>query len=126
MCSSDLMDITGYPGQPPAKVGVPVADVVAGLYALNGILMALLVRHRTGRGQHIDVSLLDSTVSALTFQAMIYLATGKSPERMGARHPTIVPYEAFHAKDGYVIVAVTNPWRTSKAPLVWREQGFNN
>ena len=105
---SGLMDVTGYPDGPPAKVGAPIADIVAGLHALNGILLALLVRHKTGKGQRIDISLLDSMVSALTYQALIYLSTGRSPERMGARHPSIVPYEAFHAQDGYIIIGVTN------------------
>ncbi len=105
---SGIMDITGYPDGPPAKVGAAIADIVAGLQALNGTLLALLARYKTGRGQRIDVSLLDASVSALTYQALIYLATGRSPERMGARHPSIVPYEAFHARDGYVIIGVTN------------------
>jgi crotonobetainyl-CoA:carnitine CoA-transferase CaiB-like acyl-CoA transferase len=105
---SGLMDLTGYPGQPPAKVGASIADVVAGLYALNGILLALLARHRTGKGQWVDIGLLDSTVSLLTYQALTYLTTGRSPERIGGRHPSIVPYECFEASDGYVNVGVTN------------------
>jgi crotonobetainyl-CoA:carnitine CoA-transferase CaiB-like acyl-CoA transferase len=105
---SGMMDLTGYPDGPPAKLGASLADVVAGLYALNGILLALLARHKTGRGQHVDISLLDGMVSTLTYQALIYLSTGRSPRRMGTRHPSIVPYECFHAKDGYVNIAVTN------------------
>jgi crotonobetainyl-CoA:carnitine CoA-transferase CaiB-like acyl-CoA transferase len=106
---SGLMDLTGYPGQPPAKVGASISDVVAGLYALNGILLALLARHRTGRGQWVDISLLDSTVSTLTYQALIYLATGLSPQRLGGRHPSITPYELFETSDGFVNIGVTNP-----------------
>jgi formyl-CoA transferase/CoA:oxalate CoA-transferase len=105
---SGLMDLTGYPGQPPAKMGSSLADIVAGLYALNGILLALLVRHRTGKGQAIDISLLDGMVSTLTYQAMIYFATGQSPRRGGTRHPSIVPYESFQAKDGFINVGVAN------------------
>ena len=105
---SGLMDLTGYPDQPPAKLGSSLADIVAGLYALNGILLALLVRHRTGKGQAIDISLLDGMVSTLTYQAMIYFATGRSPRRMGTRHPSIVPYECFETKDGFVNVGVAN------------------
>ena len=105
---SGMMDLTGYPDGPPTKVGASLADVVAGLYAVQGILFALLARHRTGEGQHVDVSLLDGMVSTLTYQALIYLSTGRSPKRMGSRHPSIVPYECFEAKDGYVNVAVTN------------------
>ena len=67
---SGLMDLTGYPDQPPAKMGSSLADIIAGLYALNGILLALLVRHRTGKGQAIDISLLDGMVSTLTYQAI--------------------------------------------------------
>ena len=72
------------------------------------MLRSLLARHRTGRGQHIDVSLLDSMVSTLTYQALIYLTTGRSPKRMGTRHPSIVPYESFEAKDGFLNIGVTN------------------
>ncbi|HYR41456.1 MAG TPA: CoA transferase [Terriglobia bacterium] len=105
---SGVMDLTGYPEGPPAKLGASLADVVAGLYATNGILLALLARHKTGTGQHVDVSLLDGMVSTLTYQALIYLSTGRSPERLGTRHPSIVPYECFQARDGFVNIAVTN------------------
>jgi crotonobetainyl-CoA:carnitine CoA-transferase CaiB-like acyl-CoA transferase len=105
---SGMMDLTGYPDGPPAKLGASLADVVAGLYACNGICMALLARHRTGEGQHVDVSLLDGMVSTLTYHALIYLSTGRSPKRAGTRHPSIVPYESFQAKDGFVNIAVTN------------------
>jgi crotonobetainyl-CoA:carnitine CoA-transferase CaiB-like acyl-CoA transferase len=105
---SGMMDLTGYPDGPPAKLGASLADVVAGLYALNGILLALLARHKTKRGQQVDVSLLDGMVSTLTYQALIYLSTGRSPKRLGTRHPSIVPYECFQAKDGFVNIAVTN------------------
>ena len=105
---SGMMDLTGYPDGPPAKLGGSLADIVAGLYACNGILLALLARHRTGKGQHLDVSLLDGMVSTLTYHAGIYLSTGRSPKRMGTRHPSIVPYECFQAKDGFVNIAVTN------------------
>src|SRR5690242_5914367 len=92
---SGMMDLTGYPDGPPAKLGASLADVVAGLYAMNGILLALLARHKTGRGQQVDVSLLDGMVSTLTYHALIYLSTGRSPRRAGTRHPSIVPYESF-------------------------------
>lgn len=105
---SGLMDLTGYPDGPPAKMGASLADIVAGLYACNAILMALLARHRTGKGQAIDISLLDSLLSTLTYHAMIYFATGRSPRRAGTRHPSIVPYETFAVSDGYVNVGVAN------------------
>lgn len=105
---SGVMDLTGFPDRPPVKLGASLADIVTGLYAFQGILLALLARYRTGKGQRIDISLLDSMVSTLTYHALIYLTTGKSPKRMGTRHPSIVPYECFQAKDGFVNVAVTN------------------
>jgi crotonobetainyl-CoA:carnitine CoA-transferase CaiB-like acyl-CoA transferase len=105
---SGLMDLTGYADQPPAKVGTSISDIVTGLYALQGILLALLARHRTNRGQFIDISLLDSTISTLTYQSLMYLMTGENPRRMGTRHPSIVPYECFQVKDGFVNIGVTN------------------
>ena len=105
---SGMMDLTGDPDGPPLKIGASLADIVTGLYAFHGILLALLARHRSGAGQHVDVSLLDSMVSTLTYQALIYLTTGRSPTRMGTRHPSIVPYECFQAQDGYINIAVTN------------------
>jgi crotonobetainyl-CoA:carnitine CoA-transferase CaiB-like acyl-CoA transferase len=105
---SGVMDLTGYPDLPPVKLGVSVADIVTGLHAFQGILLSLLARHRTGKGQYVDISLLDSMVSTLTYHSLIYLTTGRSPKRMGTRHPSIVPYECFQAKDGFVNVAVTN------------------
>jgi formyl-CoA transferase/CoA:oxalate CoA-transferase len=105
---SGMMDLTGYPDGAPAKLGASLADIVAGLYAFNGICLALLARHKTGKGQLVDVSLLDGMVSTLTYHALIYLSTGRSPKRAGTRHPSIVPYECFEAKDGFVNIAVTN------------------
>src|SRR4029079_9496558 len=105
---SGMMDLTGYADGPPAKLCASLADIVAGLYACNGICLALLARHKTGQGQHVDVSLLDGMVSTLTYHALIYLTTGRSPKRAGTRHPSIVPYESFKALDGFVNIAVTN------------------
>ena len=105
---SGLMDLTGYPDQPPAKVGTSISDIVTGMYAMQGILLALLARQKSNRGQFIDISLLDSTVSTLTYQSLMYLMTGKNPTRMGTRHPSIVPYECFEVKDGFVNIGVTN------------------
>ena len=105
---SGMMDLTGYPDGPPAKLGASPADIVAGLYAFNGICLALLARQKTGKGQHVDVSLLDGMVSTLAYHALIYLSTGRSPTRAGTRHPSIVPYECFQTKDGFVNIAVTN------------------
>lgn len=103
-----LMDLTGYPDQPPAKVGTSISDIVTGMYACQGILLALLARYRSNKGQFIDVSLLDSTLSLLTYQSLMYFTTGKAPGRMGTRHPSIVPYECFQVGDGFVNIGVTN------------------
>jgi len=105
---SGLMDLTGFPDGPPAKVGTSISDIVTGMYATQGILLALLARVRSHKGQWVDVSLLDSTVATLTYQAQSYLSTGRTPSRMGTRHPSIVPYECFRVRDGYVNIGVTN------------------
>ncbi|MCB1337713.1 MAG: CoA transferase [Maritimibacter sp.] len=105
---SGLMSITGTADGAPMKVGVAVTDVVAGLNATIGILAAVEQRHRTGRGQHVDLSLFDSAVALLANQAMNYLATGRAPGRLGNAHPNLVPYEALPVEDGHVIVAVGN------------------
>jgi crotonobetainyl-CoA:carnitine CoA-transferase CaiB-like acyl-CoA transferase len=105
---SGLMSVTGDPEDQPQKVGVAVTDIFTGLYASNAILAAVHQRHGTGRGQHIDLALLDVAVATTANQAMNYLATGKSPERLGNAHPNIVPYQVFECGDGHVIIAVGN------------------
>jgi len=110
---SGIMDLTGDPQGPPTKAGVSLTDIVAGLYAVQGILLALWAREKTGQGQLVDVALLDSALSMLTFQASAALATGLKPRRMGNYHPSLVPYESFAASDGYFTLGVgTNDmWR---------------
>jgi crotonobetainyl-CoA:carnitine CoA-transferase CaiB-like acyl-CoA transferase len=103
-----LMSITGPAGAMPCKVGASISDILAGIYAFQGILLALFHREKTGRGQRIDVSMLDGVISVLTHQAQNYFATGRSPTRRGNRHPSICPYETFTASDGYVNIAVGN------------------
>lgn len=105
---SGLMSVTGDPDGQPQKVGVAVTDIFTGLYASNAVLAAVHQRHTTGRGQHIDLALLDVAVATTANQAMNYLATGKSPERLGNAHPNIVPYQVFDCADGHVIIAVGN------------------
>jgi len=105
---SGIVDLTGEPDRQPVKVGASVADIVAGLYAYQGILLAMLARHRTNKGQRVDVALLDGLISTLTYQAESYFATGKSPKRLGTRHPSIVPYETFETKDGFVNIGAAN------------------
>jgi crotonobetainyl-CoA:carnitine CoA-transferase CaiB-like acyl-CoA transferase len=107
-----LMSITGQPdgtpGAEPMKVGVATADIYTGLHAVIGITTALYHRERTGIGQHIDLSLLDTQVAVLANQTLNYLVGGKPPTRLGNAHPNIVPYQTFQTADGYMIVAVGN------------------
>jgi crotonobetainyl-CoA:carnitine CoA-transferase CaiB-like acyl-CoA transferase len=105
---SGFMDITGFPDGPPTKVGTSVADLVTGLYAVQGILAALLDRGEKGPGRRVDLAMLDCLASLLTFNAGIYFATGESPRRRGNAHPTIYPYETFQAADGWINVGVAN------------------
>jgi crotonobetainyl-CoA:carnitine CoA-transferase CaiB-like acyl-CoA transferase len=108
-----LMSITGAADGPPFRLGVAIADVASGMFAAHGVMAALLARERTGRGQAVDIAMLDSVAALLSYQAGIYFATGSAPLRMGNRHPTIVPYETFSAADGEFVLAVGNDdqWR---------------
>jgi crotonobetainyl-CoA:carnitine CoA-transferase CaiB-like acyl-CoA transferase len=110
---SGLMSVTGQPDGGPTRVGIAIADHLAGLYAHQGILLALLERARSGVGQYIDIALLDSMVSVLTLPMGILQATGTGPARMGNAHPSIAPYETFAVRGGFMIVAAGNPrlWR---------------
>ena len=103
-----VMSLTGEPDGMPVKVGVPVADLFAGLYGCIGILAALQHRTLTGQGQHVDIGMLDTSVAWLANQGMNYLATGENPQRLGNEHPNIVPYQAFATADGHIIVSVGN------------------
>jgi glutaryl-CoA transferase len=103
-----IMDLTGDPGGEPQKIGVAYADIFTGVYSVVGILAALRRRDQTGEGAHLDMALLDVQTSVLANQAMNYLASGRTPRRMGNAHPNIVPYQVFPVSDGHVIVAVGN------------------
>ncbi|MDP3715621.1 MAG: CaiB/BaiF CoA-transferase family protein, partial [Burkholderiales bacterium] len=107
-----LMSITGeadgMPGGGPQRVGIPIIDMTTGMYATIAICAALANRAITGKGQWIDVALLDSCVAFLANQAMNYFATGESPTRIGNAHPNIVPYQTFKTKDGAIILACGN------------------
>ena len=109
-----LMSITGERDGPAYRLGVAIADITSGMFAAYGIAVALLARHQTGRGQFVDVGMLDSVAALLTYQAGIYFATDRAPARLGNRHPTIVPYETLEASDGELVVAVGNDqlWHT--------------
>ncbi len=103
-----LMSITGEQGRPPVKVGIAVADIAGGMFAAYGILAALISRSKTGKGQMIDVSLLDCVISWLSYRASAYFVSGEIPKPLGSGHPVIVPYQAFKAKDSYLNIAVGN------------------
>ncbi len=103
-----VMSLTGEPDGLPQKVGVPVADLFAGLYGCIGVLAALRHRDATGQGQQVDIGMLDTHVAWLANQGMSYLATGTDPARLGNQHPSIVPYQVFPTEDGYVVLSVGN------------------
>jgi len=107
-----LMSVTGpheeEAGSKPQKVGVPISDMMTGMYASSAILAALAYRDRTGEGQYIDMALLDVQVGFLANQGMNYLTTGKPPRRMGNAHPNIVPYQTFTTRDGAINLGVGN------------------
>jgi len=108
-----LMSITGAADGPPCRLGVAIADIASGMFAAQGVTLALFARERTGHGQAVDIGMLDSVAALLSYQAAIYFATGFAPSRMGNRHPLIVPYETFAASDGDFVLAVGNDdqWR---------------
>ncbi len=114
---SGLMSITGEPGGRPVRVGISLADLAGGIFAAVGILAALEARHRTGRGQHVDVGMLDAVLALLENPIVRYAATGEVPGPLGSRHPLITPFQAFPTKDGYVVVAGVRDWQLFCAKL---------
>ncbi len=105
---SGIMDLTGDPDGEPQKIGVAFADIFTGLYSVIAIQAALTERERSGRGQHIDMALLDCMIGVLANQGLNFLTSGKSPQRLGNAHPNIAPYEACPTRDGWFILAVGN------------------
>ncbi len=103
-----IMSVTGERGQGPQRVGIPIADIMTGMYASIAVCAALAHRAETGKGQHLDLALLDCQVAVLAYQAMNYLSTGIAPGRSGNVHPNIVPYQPFRTADGNVIIACGN------------------
>lgn len=103
-----LMDLTGETDGRPQKVGIPIADLLTGLYGVIAIQAALAEREHTGRGQHIDMALMDCMTGVMANQALNFLVSGTPPHRIGSAHPNIVPYQVFPASDGYLIIAVGN------------------
>ncbi|PHS21680.1 MAG: CoA transferase [Robiginitomaculum sp.] len=105
---SGLMSVTGEADGPPTKVGLAISDLVSGLYASNAIIAALFSARQTGKGQHIDISLLDCQMAVMTNQAANTLLTGEDAYRMGTRHPSLAPYQVYQAADAPVVIAVAN------------------
>ncbi len=103
-----IMSITGEKKGNPTKIGVGVSDIITGLYSTIGILSALRFKEITGKGQHLDISLMDSQVSWLSYVAQNYLISGEIPKRIGNDHPSIVPYQTVKAKDGLMVLAIAN------------------
>jgi len=99
-----LMGITGEPGGPPVRIGVAITDLGSGMWATIAILAALQARTRDGKGQYLDISMMDGSVAWMTYVAGNYFATGKSPPKMGSAHPSIVPYQGFVTSDGKSIL----------------------
>ncbi|WP_174733338.1 CaiB/BaiF CoA transferase family protein [Mesobacillus harenae] len=120
---SGLMSITGESDGPPVKTGTSIVDLTTGMFAAFSMVTALLAREKTGRGQFIDVSLLDSQVALLNYHGTNFFATGKPANRFGSGHPTICPYQAFQAKDMEVILAVANDglWRKCCTAFGWND-----
>lgn len=103
-----LMSVTGWPGQPPTRVGCSIGDIGAALFAAIGILAALNRRHQTGEGQKVDVAMLDAQVAILENAIARYEVSGENPQPLGNRHPTISPFQAYRASDDWLIVAIGN------------------
>ena len=105
---SGLMSTTGWPDTPPTRSGTAISDVSAGLSCCIGVLAAYINRLKTGEGEKVDISLVDTLVSSLEIINMIYLCTGRVPDRIGNRYEAIYPYDSFQAKDGMVVIACGN------------------
>lgn len=103
-----IISITGEPDGPPVRVGTSISDITAALFTTIGILSALHHRNQTGKGQFVDVAMLDSLVAVLENAVVRYFATGEVPQPLGSRHPAITPFEAFASADGHVIIAIGN------------------
>jgi CoA:oxalate CoA-transferase len=107
---SGLMSITGQPGCPPVRCGYSVADLSAGMFAATGILAALVERQRSGKGQYLDISMLDCQMTLLENALVRFLNTGEAPQATGSKHPLVTPFQAFPTRDGYITVAGVNDW----------------
>jgi crotonobetainyl-CoA:carnitine CoA-transferase CaiB-like acyl-CoA transferase len=119
-----LMSITGAADGPPFRVGVAVGDIATGMFAVQGVLAALVARGRTGRGQRVDVAMLDAVTALLSYQASSAFATGETPARMGNRHPSIAPYDTFSTSDGEFVLSVGNDDQFRRLAGVLRRPGL--
>ncbi|MBS4049480.1 MAG: CoA transferase [Alphaproteobacteria bacterium] len=121
------MAVTGEPGRPPVKMGLPLADEVSGMFAAIGILAALEQRERSGEGCVLDIAMFDVGLTLLSYMANIYFANGSSPERLGSAHPTIYPYNGFETSDGYLVAApFTQAFWRKFAVVVGQDELPNN
>jgi len=116
---SGYLSITGEPGRPPARVGIPLGDLSGGIFSCKAVLAALYQRERTGRGCRVETSMFDGMLNLLTYMGTHYLNTGEVPTPQGSAHEFTVPWQAFHARDGYVVIATRqeNFWRKLCAVL---------
>jgi crotonobetainyl-CoA:carnitine CoA-transferase CaiB-like acyl-CoA transferase len=119
-----IMDLTGAPDGEPQRAGVPIADILTGVYSVIGILAALNERAGSGRGCHVDTALVDSQVGVLANQALNFLISGKVPKRSGNTHPNIVPYQVFPVLDGHIIIATGNDNQFAKLCAVLGESAI--
>jgi formyl-CoA transferase len=119
-----LMSITGAADGPPFRLGVAIGDIATGMLAVQAILAALLARHKTRRGQRIDIAMLDTVTALLTYQASFVFATGSAPGRMGNRHPAIAPYDTFPSADGDFVLAVGNDDQFGRVAALTAEPGL--
>jgi CoA:oxalate CoA-transferase len=110
---SGTMSITGQPDSPPTRAGIPIADMYGSLMGVTGILAALIARDQTGRGQHVDISMLDAQISTLNYPATIYFLSKENPRRLGNAHISHVPYDVYPCQDGHIVLAVVTDefWR---------------
>ncbi|HEY8491675.1 MAG TPA: CaiB/BaiF CoA-transferase family protein [Dehalococcoidia bacterium] len=120
-----MMSITGEPDGPPMRVGASIGDTTAGLFAAIGVLAALRERDRSGRGQLVDIGMLDCQLAILENAIIRYAATGQVPGRIGTRHPLVTPFQAFQTRDGWLVVAGVKDWQLFCARLGRDDLGFD-
>ncbi|HZQ06739.1 MAG TPA: CoA transferase [Anaerolineae bacterium] len=123
---SGIMSVTGHPGQPPVKVGVPISDLNAGMFAAVGVLSAYIHRLKTGKGQYLETSLLEAGIAYTVWESAIYFATGQIPPPMGSAHRLSAPYQAFQTADGYINIGAANQSNWEKLCRVLKRDDLLN